>query len=184
METRANYVLIGAFTLIASIALLGFALWAAKYSSDRSWNEFDVVFREPVTGLTEGSSVQYNGNLPATRVSAYGADGQEDRAQRRYEFTLDLRGHAQGEQIAGMVNAALSGDPSGDHGPVKAGELTTLSFSEAQMRTLMERTQSMVGDNPMLGPSWQVLAEDGSGKPQQVKPSRCTSTGGPIWREN
>lgn len=61
METRANYVLIGAFTLIASIALLGFALWAAKYSSDRSWNEFDVVFREPVTGLSEGSSVQYNG---------------------------------------------------------------------------------------------------------------------------
>ena len=61
METRANYVLIGAFTIVASIALLGFALWAAKYSSDRSWNEYDVVFREPVTGLTEGSSVQYNG---------------------------------------------------------------------------------------------------------------------------
>ncbi len=61
METRANYVLIGAFTLIASLALLGFALWAAKYSSDRSWNEFDVIFREPVTGLSEGSSVQYNG---------------------------------------------------------------------------------------------------------------------------
>lgn len=35
------------------------------------------------------------------------------------------------------------------------------------MRTLMERTQSMVGDNPMLGPSWQVLAEDGNGRPQQ-----------------
>jgi len=31
----------------------------------------------------------------------------------------------------------------------------------------MERTQSMVGDNPMLGPSWQVLAEDGNGRPQQ-----------------
>ena len=61
METRANYVLIGAFTLVASIALLGLALWAAKYSSDRSWNEFDVIFREPVTGLSEGSSVQYNG---------------------------------------------------------------------------------------------------------------------------
>ncbi|MCD9027322.1 MCE family protein [Luteimonas sp. BDR2-5] len=61
METRANYVLIGAFTLIVSVLLLGFALWAAKYSSDRSWNEFDVVFREPVTGLSEGSSVQYNG---------------------------------------------------------------------------------------------------------------------------
>lgn len=131
-------------------------------------NSGDVVQVSREDGSrTELRSVQYNGNLPATRVSAYDADGQEDRAQRRYEFTFDLRGHAQGEQIAGMVNAALCGDPSGDRGPVKAGELTTLSFSEAQMRTLMERTQSMVGDNPMLGPSWQVLAEDGNGRPQQ-----------------
>ncbi|MGG6341984.1 XVIPCD domain-containing protein [Stenotrophomonas indicatrix] len=131
-------------------------------------NSGDVVQVSREDGSrTEVRSVQYNGNLPAARVSAYGADGQEDTAQRRYEFTFDLREPAQGEQIAGMVNAALSGDPAGDRGPVKTGELNTLSFSEAQMRTLMERTQSMVKDNPMLGPSWQVLAEDGSGKPQQ-----------------
>ncbi|MGY1408666.1 MULTISPECIES: MlaD family protein [unclassified Luteimonas] len=61
METKANYVLIGAFTIAVTLFLLLFALWAAKYSSDRSWNEYLVVFREPVTGLTEGSSVQYNG---------------------------------------------------------------------------------------------------------------------------
>jgi phospholipid/cholesterol/gamma-HCH transport system substrate-binding protein len=61
METRANYVLIGAFTLLASIALLLFALWAAKYSSEKSWQAYVVIFDEPVTGLSEGSLVQYNG---------------------------------------------------------------------------------------------------------------------------
>lgn len=61
METRANYVLIGAFTLLASIALLLFALWAAKYSSEKDWQQYAVIFNEPVTGLSEGSSVQYNG---------------------------------------------------------------------------------------------------------------------------
>ena len=61
METKANYVLIGAFTILVTLFLLGFGLWAAKYSSDKSWREYDVVFREPVTGLTNGSSVQYNG---------------------------------------------------------------------------------------------------------------------------
>jgi phospholipid/cholesterol/gamma-HCH transport system substrate-binding protein len=61
METRANYVLIGAFTLVTAVFLLLFGLWAAKYSSERSWQEYAVVFNEPVTGLTEGSSVQYNG---------------------------------------------------------------------------------------------------------------------------
>ncbi|TWI02953.1 phospholipid/cholesterol/gamma-HCH transport system substrate-binding protein [Luteimonas cucumeris] len=61
METRANYVLIGVFTIAVAIFGLLFALWAAKYSSEKSFREFDVVFNEPVTGLTVGSSVQYNG---------------------------------------------------------------------------------------------------------------------------
>lgn len=61
METRANYVLIGAFTLAAAAFLLLFGLWAAKYTSDKDWRYYNVVFGEAVTGLTEGGSVQYNG---------------------------------------------------------------------------------------------------------------------------
>lgn len=61
METRANYVLIGVFTLATAAFLLLFGLWAAKYSSERDWSYYDVVFDEAVTGLTEGGSVQYNG---------------------------------------------------------------------------------------------------------------------------
>jgi phospholipid/cholesterol/gamma-HCH transport system substrate-binding protein len=61
METKANYVLIGAFTLIVTLFLLLFALWAAKYSSEKEWRQYAVIFNEPVTGLSEGSSVQYNG---------------------------------------------------------------------------------------------------------------------------
>mgnify|MGYP006370433229 FL=1 len=36
METRANYVLIGAFTLLTAVFLLLFTLWATKYSADRN----------------------------------------------------------------------------------------------------------------------------------------------------
>lgn len=61
METRANHVLIGAFTLAVIIASVMFALWAAKYGSDRKFNDFDVIFVEAVTGLSKGSIVQYNG---------------------------------------------------------------------------------------------------------------------------
>ena len=61
METRANYVLIGGFTILATVCLLLFALWAAKFSSDRNWRQYEVIFTEPVTGLTEGGGVQYNG---------------------------------------------------------------------------------------------------------------------------
>lgn len=61
METKANYVLVGAFTIVVAVFGLLFALWAAKYSSDKSWQHYYVVFNEAVTGLTQGASVQYNG---------------------------------------------------------------------------------------------------------------------------
>lgn len=61
METKANYVLIGAFSIVVTLFILLFALWAAKYSSERGWQDYLVIFNEPVTGLSEGSSVQYNG---------------------------------------------------------------------------------------------------------------------------
>ncbi len=61
METRANHVLIGLFTLIVATLAVLFALWAAKYSSDKNYTEYDVVFHEAVTGLTKGGIVQYNG---------------------------------------------------------------------------------------------------------------------------
>jgi phospholipid/cholesterol/gamma-HCH transport system substrate-binding protein len=61
METRANYILIGLFTLIVTTLLIGFGLWAAKFASESSWSEYDVVFSEAVTGLGIGGTVQYNG---------------------------------------------------------------------------------------------------------------------------
>ncbi|MEO5565292.1 MAG: MlaD family protein [Luteimonas sp.] len=78
METKANYVLIGAFTLAMAVLLLAFGLWAAKYSSDRDWQEYLVVFTEPVTGLTEGSSVQYNGIAIGT-VETLALDAKDPR---------------------------------------------------------------------------------------------------------
>ena len=61
METRANHVLIGAFTLAVCLLAVLFALWAAKYTTEKSFAEYDVVFTEAVTGLSVGSQVLYNG---------------------------------------------------------------------------------------------------------------------------
>ena len=61
METRAHHVLIGLFTVIVVTAALLFALWLAKSSTDRQFSEYQVVFNEAVSGLSQGSAVQYNG---------------------------------------------------------------------------------------------------------------------------
>ena len=50
METRANYVLIGAFTLAGILGTLGFILWLAKVQVDRQFAYYDIRF-ESVSGL-------------------------------------------------------------------------------------------------------------------------------------
>lgn len=61
METRASYVLIGAFTLAVLLLAMAFALWIGKIQLDQQWDEYDVVFKEAVTGLSVGGAVQFNG---------------------------------------------------------------------------------------------------------------------------
>lgn len=61
METRANHVLIGALTLLGALIAVAFGLWTARYTASSDWAEYDVRFTQSVTGLYEGSTVQYNG---------------------------------------------------------------------------------------------------------------------------
>lgn len=61
MEPRANHVLIGAFTLAGAILLVFGALWSARWAGEEAWQAIEVHFTQPVSGLSVGSTVQYNG---------------------------------------------------------------------------------------------------------------------------
>jgi phospholipid/cholesterol/gamma-HCH transport system substrate-binding protein len=61
METRAHYVLIGAFCLLTFLVGLVFVVWVNKTQLDLAFAEYDVVFDEAVTGLAVGSRVQFHG---------------------------------------------------------------------------------------------------------------------------
>jgi phospholipid/cholesterol/gamma-HCH transport system substrate-binding protein len=93
LETKANYVLIGAFTIIVGIGLLLFGLWAAKYSSERSFQAYQVVFREAVTGLSVGSPVQYNGIAVGsiTKLSLAPNDPSQVIAQLRLDSSTPVK---------------------------------------------------------------------------------------------
>ncbi|MDX1549685.1 MAG: MlaD family protein [Lysobacter spongiicola] len=109
METKANYVLIGAFTIVVSVFLLLFALWAANYSSEKSWQEYMVIFDEPVTGLSEGSSVQYNGISVGTveRLSLAPDDPRRVRALLR----VQARAPVKTDTRAKMSMTGITGSP-------------------------------------------------------------------------
>src|SRR6185295_16938747 len=73
METKANYILIGAATVIGVAFMLMFAMWMANSEFSRGYNEFDVVFSDPVRGLAEGGEVRFNG-IKVGEVTALNID--------------------------------------------------------------------------------------------------------------
>ncbi|MCC8194074.1 MAG: MlaD family protein [Deltaproteobacteria bacterium] len=60
METKASYVVVGAFALLVVAGALLFVLWAAK-NSKGDMREYEVIFRQSVAGLAVGSGVQLEG---------------------------------------------------------------------------------------------------------------------------
>lgn len=60
METRANFVLIGAFTIAGLLGILAFFLWFARIELDRQFAYYDIRFSS-VSGLGNASDVRFSG---------------------------------------------------------------------------------------------------------------------------
>lgn len=67
METRSNYVLVGAVTLAMLAGLLVFTVWLAGLSNKET-NCYDIYFSQGVGGLNKGSNVTFNG-VPVGQIS-------------------------------------------------------------------------------------------------------------------
>src|SRR3981189_1704109 len=61
METRANFVLIGTFTLAVIAAAFGFVLWFQSLHATKARSPLRIVFEGPAAGLRNGGSVNFNG---------------------------------------------------------------------------------------------------------------------------
>lgn len=67
METRSNYVMVGAVTLAMLVGLLLFTVWIAGLSNKQT-KCYDVYFAQGVSGLNKGSAVSFSG-VPVGQVS-------------------------------------------------------------------------------------------------------------------
>ncbi len=69
METRASYVLVGAFVLVLVTVALGFVVFLARGAFDNTGTIYEVDFAGSVTGLEVGSRVRYRG-VPVGSVTS------------------------------------------------------------------------------------------------------------------
>jgi ABC-type transporter Mla subunit MlaD len=96
METKANYVLIGAFVLLAAGALALFTLWIAGNPLNRSYSDYDVIFEGPVNGLTEGGEVRFNGiKVGEVHYAAPRSRQSQQRHRAHPRRVADARPHRQ-----------------------------------------------------------------------------------------
>lgn len=153
METRANYFLVGIFTIAGILVLLGVGLWVSKYSSDAGWRDYEVRFSHSVSGLVVGSVVQYSGiNIGTVRDLTLASDdpGQviaRIRVQGDAPIREDTVARLAMTGLTGVALIQLSGG-SKDSPPLmpQPGELLARIPSEqSALQKVMDTSEDIAG---------------------------------------
>lgn len=106
METRARYIIVGAFTLFSVVAALGFLLWLARVQINRTFAQYDIVF-DTVAGLSEASVVRYNG-VDVGKVLAIALDRQ-DPALVRVRIEIYASTPVRVDTVATLASQGVTG---------------------------------------------------------------------------
>jgi len=151
METKANYIMVGAFTMLFALAAVAFGLFSAKYASDSAWQRYQVVFNQSVIGLTNGSPVLYNG-VNIGRVADIGLNPQN---VSQVLVTVDIAAKVPIYQdtvatirLLGLTgNAAVQlkgGTPDSNVLPTNPAEPGQIASVSSPLNTLLESSEGIV----------------------------------------
>ncbi|WP_293868806.1 MCE family protein [uncultured Alsobacter sp.] len=119
METRANYALIGLFTLAVIAAAFGFVFWFSGKDASAKLVTYRVVFNGSVSGLSRGSLVLYNGLRvgEVTSLQLQADDPSKVVARIDVDATtpmnVDTRARLEFQGLTGVASIQLSGGRPG-----------------------------------------------------------------------
>ena len=134
METKANYVAVGAFVLVCLAALLIALLWLGGSQYTREFAYYRTFFSGSVTGLGDGTLVRYNG-IQVGRVSKVEFDpNNPKRVIVTLQINPDLPIHS--DSLASLGSEGLTG---GTYVEIDGG---------SQSAPVLPRT--MFGDYPVI----------------------------------
>ncbi|WP_321488591.1 MlaD family protein [uncultured Hyphomonas sp.] len=106
METRANYAVIGAFVILATLAVAAFVLWLGQSQFQRDYKAYDIVFEGPVS-LEDGSAVRYIG-IKVGEVSTVRID-RADPSKVRARIRIDRETPVKTDSTASIQLAGITG---------------------------------------------------------------------------
>jgi phospholipid/cholesterol/gamma-HCH transport system substrate-binding protein len=153
METKANYVIVGIFTLLAILAAFGFVYWSAAIGERGVTTLLRVRIPGSAAGLSRGSSVLFNGvrvgdvqrvyidvNDPTLAI----ADTQVDRLT---PITKSTRADIGIAGLTGQANIELRGanlaEPKLLDQAEEEGKIAEITASPSAVTNLLERAQDI-----------------------------------------
>jgi phospholipid/cholesterol/gamma-HCH transport system substrate-binding protein len=159
METRANYILIGSFTLAVIAAAIGFVLWFQSLHTTKQRSPLRVVFEGPAAGLRNGGSVNFNGIRVGEVVSVKLDNPRRVVALAMIENNAPIRKDALvGLEFQGLTGvAAISlkgGDEAAAPPPLDQDGIPTLTADPNKLqdvteaiRATLQNVNKIVADN-------------------------------------
>ncbi len=154
METRANYVIVGIFTLVAVLAAFGFIYWTAGWGHRGETALLRIRIPGSASGLGRGSAVLFNGvkvgdvqrvfidvNNPQVAI----ADAKVDRATpitKSTEADIGLAG------LTGTANVELKGasksEPNLLDEAERKGTIAEITANPSAVTNLLETAQTIL----------------------------------------
>src|ERR1700761_8444599 len=159
METRANYVRIGAFTLAVIAAAFGFVLWLQSLHTTKARGPLRVIFEGPDSGLRNGGSVNFNGIRIGEVISVKLDNPRRVVALAMVENSAPIRKDTLvGLEFQGLTGvAAISlkgGEPDAptvpldeDGVPVLTADPNSLQDVTVAIRATLQNINKIVADN-------------------------------------
>lgn len=161
METKANYVLIGFFTLGVLAAAFAFIHWFQSIGKGGARATYHVVFQGPVGGLRKGAAVLFNG----MRVGEVSDLGLNRHDPKQVVATIDVDANVpirsdtyvglDFQGLTGIASVALRGGdpfagplPEGPDGvAVLTADLNATQDITAAVREVVHKVDAFIADN-------------------------------------
>jgi phospholipid/cholesterol/gamma-HCH transport system substrate-binding protein len=153
METRANYTLIGLFTVLVVGAAFAFVWWFTGQSNRGPRTTYDVIFGGPVSGLQTGSAVTFNG-IPVGEVMKLRLDDKDPRrviatiaVQPNTPVKSDTKASLDAQVLTGLASVGLVGGRS-DAAPLPApppGQLPQIDAQASAVQDVMQGVRQVMG---------------------------------------
>jgi phospholipid/cholesterol/gamma-HCH transport system substrate-binding protein len=163
METKANYIVTGVFTLAVIVGAFGFIFWFQNSSRGGEHATYRIVFDGSVSGLRTGSSVLFDG-LRVGEVSGLALDAKDPRKvvatiaiDRAVPMRDDTKVALQFQGLTGLAEVSLTGGAAdaaplvadGGQPPTIVADANASADVTQQARDVLSRINGLVADNEL-----------------------------------